>query len=113
MRLGATALAAALALLALLPPPARATSPHGLRPPEPDPQRLNHIKSQILSKLGLSSRPQPRGAPPRDVVRQILARAADPQPPAHAHDDQPMREVIAIAQRGSVPTAKIFFYGCW
>ncbi|KAH9637819.1 hypothetical protein HF086_017597 [Spodoptera exigua] len=54
-------------------------------------------------QLGLSSRPTPLGAPPRDVVRQILARAADPRPPPRHHDpdtEHAMREIIAIAHRG-------------
>ncbi|KAF9415564.1 hypothetical protein HW555_006835 [Spodoptera exigua] len=53
-------------------------------------------------QLGLSSRPTPLGAPPRDVVRQILARAADPRPPPRHHDpdtEHAMREIIAIAHR--------------
>ncbi|CAF4924696.1 unnamed protein product [Pieris macdunnoughi] len=66
-----------------------------------EPARLQHIKTQILAKLGLSSRPTPLGTPPRDVVRQILARAADPypEPPQVEHS---MREIIAIAHRGDV-----------
>ncbi|CAH0731444.1 unnamed protein product, partial [Brenthis ino] len=64
----------------------------------PDP-RLDHIKTQILAKLGLSSRPTPLGAPPRDVVRQILARAADPRPERLPEVEQSMREIIAIAHR--------------
>ncbi|CAH4032813.1 unnamed protein product [Pieris brassicae] len=64
-----------------------------------EPARLQHIKTQILAKLGLSSRPTPLGTPPRDVVRQILARAADPypEPPQVEHS---MKEIIAIAHRG-------------
>uniref|UniRef100_A0A2H1WI89 SFRICE_003263 n=1 Tax=Spodoptera frugiperda TaxID=7108 RepID=A0A2H1WI89_SPOFR len=79
--------------------PCRATAAHSHQ----DPARLERIKSQILAKLGLSSRPTPLGAPPRDVVRQILARAADPRPPPRHHDpdtEHAMREIIAIAHRG-------------
>ncbi|KAJ8707316.1 hypothetical protein PYW08_010568 [Mythimna loreyi] len=78
--------------------PCRATAAH------PHPARLERIKSQILAKLGLSTRPTPLGAPPRDVVRQILARAADPRPPPRHHDSEDehaMREIIAIAHRDS------------
>ncbi|CAH2098986.1 unnamed protein product [Euphydryas editha] len=64
-----------------------------------EPERLEHIKTQILSKLGLSSRPTPQGAPPRDVVRQILARAADPHPERPPEYENSMREIIAIAHR--------------
>ncbi|XP_049881559.1 forkhead box protein B2-like [Pectinophora gossypiella] len=80
---------------------------HHPHPPPPDPATLDHIKSQILAKLGLSTRPTPLGAPPRDVVRQILARAADPRPPPPPQDEPSMREIIAIAHRGqwSVGTA--------
>ncbi|XP_075987376.1 uncharacterized protein LOC142983999 [Anticarsia gemmatalis] len=78
-------------------------SPHSPHTPHPaDPQRLERIKLQILAKLGLSARPTPLGAPPRDVVRQILARAADPRPPPRHHDtdgEHAMREIIAIAHR--------------
>ncbi|XP_073958894.1 uncharacterized protein isoform X2 [Choristoneura fumiferana] len=84
------------AALALAPglPPAPATAAH---PPAPHP-RLQHIKTQILAKLGLSSRPTPLRAPPRDVVRKILQRAADPAPAPR--DPEGMREIIAIAHRG-------------
>ncbi|XP_059047682.1 uncharacterized protein LOC131843102 isoform X2 [Achroia grisella] len=79
--------------------PCRATA---ARPPQ-DAARLERIKSHILAKLGLTSRPTPQGAPPHDVVRQILARAADPQPRVHPdthHDNEhAMREIIAIAHR--------------
>ncbi|CAK1546589.1 unnamed protein product [Leptosia nina] len=82
------------AALALAPGPwARAAATRPL-----EPARLEHIKTQILAKLGLSTRPTPLGTPPRDVVRQILARAADPhpEPPETEHS---MREIIAIAHR--------------
>ncbi|KAJ0171015.1 hypothetical protein K1T71_013214 [Dendrolimus kikuchii] len=88
------------AALALAPCPRRAAAAHAH--PHADTARLERIKSHILAKLGLTSRPTPLGAPPRDVVRQILARAADPQP-HHKEDreeEQAMREVIAIAHRG-------------
>ncbi|CAG9133769.1 unnamed protein product [Plutella xylostella] len=58
---------------------------------------LHAIRRQILAKLGLSARPTPQRAPPRDVVRQILAHAADPAPPPEHRDT---REIIAIAHRG-------------
>nr|XP_037876914.1 uncharacterized protein LOC105841688 [Bombyx mori] len=75
----------------------RATAATSAHPHAPT-ARLERIKSQILAKLGLTSRPTPQGAPPRDVVRAILARAADsePQPP---QQEEHMREVIAIAHK--------------
>ncbi|KAJ2939396.1 hypothetical protein O0L34_g10827 [Tuta absoluta] len=94
------ALALAHAAAPVAPPhPHPHTQPHP-RTPSLDPARIDHIKTQILNKLGLSTRPTPLGAPPRDVVRQILARAADPHPQTHHHEDESMREVIAIAHRG-------------
>ncbi|XP_061724407.1 uncharacterized protein LOC133530504 isoform X1 [Cydia pomonella] len=82
------------AALAFAPGPTSATAAH------PSRVRDDHIKGQILAKLGLTSRPTPLRAPPRDVVRKILQRAADPAP---AHTDytepQDMREIIAIAHR--------------
>ncbi|XP_052753587.1 uncharacterized protein LOC128201243 [Galleria mellonella] len=88
-----------LVCAALALAPCRATAAH----PQADTARLERIKSQILAKLGLSSRPTPQGAPPHDVVRQILARAADPQPRArpdpHHDTEHAMREIIAIAHR--------------
>ncbi|CAG9796248.1 unnamed protein product [Diatraea saccharalis] len=56
----------------------------------------------IYARLGLSSRPVPLGAPPRDVVQQILDRAQDNNPPEeHKHESEhAMREIIAIAQTG-------------
>ncbi|CAB3241375.1 unnamed protein product [Arctia plantaginis] len=102
---------AALALAPCRATAAAAAHAHRTHPPHPphtqhptDPQRLERIKSQILAKLGLSARPTPLGAPPRDVVRQILARAADPRPPPQHHDtdnEHAMREIIAIAHRGT------------
>ncbi|PZC72487.1 hypothetical protein B5X24_HaOG211111 [Helicoverpa armigera] len=88
--------------------PCRATAAHSQ-----DPARLERIKSQILAKLGLSSRPTPLGAPPRDVVRQILARAADPRPPPRHHDtdEHAMREIIAIAHRVCFQMTKDFLEG--
>ncbi|KPI95251.1 hypothetical protein RR46_12255 [Papilio xuthus] len=65
-----------------------------------DPARLDHIKTQILAKLGLRTRPRPLGAPPRDVVRQNLARAADTHTERPPDEDHSMREIIAIAHRG-------------
>ncbi|XP_072946167.1 uncharacterized protein [Epargyreus clarus] len=90
------------AALALAPsrPRAAAASPRAHEPAPAEPARLQHIKTQILAKLGLSSRPTPLGAPPRDVVRQILARAADPQPERRPEPEHSMREIIAIAHRG-------------
>ncbi|XP_038219174.1 uncharacterized protein LOC119837594 isoform X2 [Zerene cesonia] len=85
---------AALALAACRPRAAAAT--HATHATEP--ARLEHIKTQILAKLGLSSRPTPLGTPPRDVVRQILARA-DTHPEPAAPPEQSMREIIAIAHR--------------
>ncbi|XP_068624600.1 uncharacterized protein [Battus philenor] len=67
-----------------------------------DPARLDHIKTQILAKLGLTTRPSPLGAPPRDVVRQILARAADTNTERPREEEHGMREIIAIAHRGSI-----------
>ncbi|CAH2060381.1 unnamed protein product, partial [Iphiclides podalirius] len=64
-----------------------------------EPARLEHIKTQILAKLGLTTRPTPLGAPPRDVVRQILARAADTHTERPHEEEQSMREIIAIAHR--------------
>ncbi|XP_064292848.1 uncharacterized protein LOC128680206 isoform X2 [Plodia interpunctella] len=65
-----------------------------------DSERLERIKAHILAKLGMTSRPTPQGAPPHDVVRQILARAADPAPREEPHDEHAMREIIAIAHKG-------------
>ncbi|XP_069362833.1 uncharacterized protein [Maniola hyperantus] len=95
------------AALALAPsrPRAAAASPRASPRASPqhalEPARLEHIKTQILAKLGLTSRPTPLGAPPRDVVRQILARAADPTPERRPDTEQSMREIIAIAHRGT------------
>ncbi|CAG4985139.1 unnamed protein product [Colias eurytheme] len=87
---------AALALAACRPRAAAAS--HATHA---EPARLEHIKTQILAKLGLTSRPTPLGTPPRDVVRQILARA-DTHPEPAAPQEQSMREIIAIAHRGDV-----------
>ncbi|XP_039761255.1 uncharacterized protein LOC120634594 isoform X2 [Pararge aegeria] len=88
------------AALALAPSrPRAAAASHRSRAEPLEPARLEHIKTQILAKLGLTSRPTPLGAPPRDVVRQILARAADPRPERRPDTEQSMREIIAIAHR--------------
>ncbi|XP_050357227.1 uncharacterized protein LOC126777947 [Nymphalis io] len=92
-------LCAALALAPSRPRAAAASHKHHPHVPTPEPARLEHIKTQILAKLGLSSRPTPLGAPPRDVVRQILARAADPRPERRPETEHSMREIIAIAHR--------------
>ncbi|KAL4719259.1 hypothetical protein ACJJTC_018006 [Scirpophaga incertulas] len=62
-----------------------------------------HEANVMELQLGLTSRPMPLGAPPRDVVRQILHRAQDSPPQEqHSHEsDHAMREVIAIAQTGT------------
>ncbi|XP_060807443.1 uncharacterized protein LOC132903373 [Amyelois transitella] len=85
-----------LVCAALALAPERATAAHPI-----DSERLERIKSQILAKLGMSSRPTPQGAPPHDVVRQILARAADPVPRHEHHEEHSVREIIAIAHRGN------------
>lgn len=54
-----------------------------------------------MFQLGLTSRPMPLGAPPRDVVRQILARAADSHHERQPEPEHSMREIIAIAHRGN------------
>ncbi|KAL0810220.1 hypothetical protein ABMA28_011002 [Loxostege sticticalis] len=78
--------------------PCRATAAHS----PADPARLERIKSHILAKLGLTHRPMPLGAPPRDVVQEILHRAQDNQPPSErVHEEHAMREIIAIAQTGT------------
>ncbi|RVE43312.1 hypothetical protein evm_012044 [Chilo suppressalis] len=84
-----------LVCAALALTPCRATAAHA----QAD---LERIKSHILAKLGLSSRPVPLGAPPRDVVQQILDRAQDNNSPEeHTHQtEHAMREIIAIAQTG-------------
>ncbi|XP_063370248.1 uncharacterized protein LOC134658492 [Cydia amplana] len=82
------------AALAFAPGPTSATAAH------PSRVRDDHIKGQILAKLGLTSRPTPLRAPPRDVVRKILQRAADPAPAHTDTEPQDMREIIAIAHRG-------------
>ncbi|CAG5023054.1 unnamed protein product [Parnassius apollo] len=92
------------AALALAPsrPRAAATAvaePAAPAAPAAEPARLEHIKTQILAKLGLTSRPTPLGAPPRDVVRQILARAADTHTERPHEEEHSMREIIAIAHR--------------
>jgi hypothetical protein len=67
---------------------------------------IRPVHTKILSplfcpQLGLTSRPMPLGAPPRDVVQEILHRAHANEPQEdHRHDEHAMREVIAIAQTG-------------
>ncbi|GBP85859.1 hypothetical protein EVAR_65435_1 [Eumeta japonica] len=112
--------AAAALALALPPPAARARAPapsRGARyastPQHDDVARQDHIKRQILAKLGLSQRPRPKGAPPRDVLQQIWARAADPEPPPQPPAPPPSdttREIIAIAQKGHFDDRKGFFF---
>ncbi|CAK1595337.1 unnamed protein product [Parnassius mnemosyne] len=79
--------------------PAAPAPPAAPAAPAAEPARLEHIKTQILAKLGLTSRPTPLGAPPRDVVRQILARAADTHTERPHEEEHSMREIIAIAHR--------------
>ena len=76
--------------------------------------RLEAIKEQILTKLGLSARPNVSGALPRDIVLQTLSRAHEgpplKPPPKEAQDEfySSTSEIITFAEPGTLFTHSIY-----